>query len=136
MAAGEQDMLEQLLATPGTAAEDDHAWRDAAACQTEDPELFFPEGESERYRLQIAAALSVCAGCAVVESCLSYALETEQHAGIWGGTTPTQRRALEVAGDGAGLVGRRRLPAAAALAGPIVASVVDEPDADLHRAAG
>jgi WhiB family transcriptional regulator, redox-sensing transcriptional regulator len=127
-------MLEQLLSTPGIAAEDDHAWRDAAACQTEDPELFFPEGESERYRLQIAAASSVCARCAVVESCLRYALETEQHTGIWGGTTPSQRRALEVAGGGARAVGRRRPPAA--LAGPIGTAILDEPEAGLRRAAG
>jgi WhiB family transcriptional regulator, redox-sensing transcriptional regulator len=127
-------MLEQLLVAPGTATDEDHAWRNAAACQTEDPELFFPEGESERYRLQIAAALSVCAGCEVVESCLSYALETEQHSGIWGGTTATQRRLLEGAG-GPG-VGRPRTIAAAALAGPIVAATVDEPDAGLRRAAG
>jgi WhiB family transcriptional regulator, redox-sensing transcriptional regulator len=127
-------MLEQLLVTPGPAAEEDHAWRNAAACQTEDPELFFPEGESERYRLQIAAALSVCATCEVVESCLSYALATEQHSGIWGGTTATQRRDLEVAG-GPG-AGRHRTVAAAALAGPIVAAVVDDADAGLSRAAG
>jgi hypothetical protein len=70
----------------------------------------------------------------VVESCLSYALATEQHSGIWGGTTATQRRDLEVAG-GPG-AGRHRTIAAAALAGPIVAAVVDDADAGLSRAAG
>ena len=129
-------MLEQLLATPEEATEEDHAWRNAAACLTEDPELFFPEGESERYRLQIEAALSVCASCDVVESCLSYALATEQHTGIWGGMTATARRDLEIVGGRvrAGVRGRRI--AAARLADPIAATLAEAPDAELRRAAG
>jgi len=84
-------MLEQLLAD-----EADHGWRSEAACLTEDPELFFPEGESERYRGQIEAAIEVCATCDVAEACLRFAIETEQRTGVWGGTTAAQRRGLEV----------------------------------------
>lgn len=129
-------MLEQLLASSDDAAEEDRAWRHAAACLTEDPELFFPEGESERYRLQIEAALGVCASCEVAEACLVYALETEQRTGIWGGTTAAARRDLEVVGGRVRAVGRGRTVAAATLADPIVAAVADETDADLRRAAG
>ena len=74
----------------------DHAWRNDAACLDEDPELFFPEGESERYQRQIEAALEVCATCPVIEECLSYALEADQRTGIWGGTTAEQRRRIRL----------------------------------------
>jgi len=122
-------MLEQLLATPDPTAGDEYAWRNAAACLNEDPELFFPEGESERYAPQIDAALSVCAACEVAESCLRYALETEQRSGIWGGTTATARRDLEV------VAGRVRT-AVTAGNGQVVAAVADQPDVGLRRAAG
>ncbi|MFO7779790.1 MAG: WhiB family transcriptional regulator [Nitriliruptoraceae bacterium] len=129
-------MLEQLLAAPDKTADDEYAWRNAAACLTEDPELFFPEGESERYALQIEAALSVCATCEVAEPCLRYALETEQRTGIWGGTTATVRRELEVVGAGVSAAGRGLTAAAAAVTGQLVAAGADEPDARLRRAAG
>lgn len=129
-------MLEQLLATPGTVAEEDHAWRNAAACLTEDPELFFPEGESERYRPQIEAALGVCSGCAVAASCLDYALQTEQRTGIWGGTTAATRRELELARSGPSVGGRDLAFSAIVGAGPIGTEVADGADAGLRRAAG
>ena len=74
----------------------DHAWRNDAACLDEDPELFFPEGESERYERQIDAALEVCSTCPVVDECLSYALDADQRSGIWGGTTAEQRRRIRL----------------------------------------
>ena len=129
-------MLEQVLAMGSVASEEDHAWRDDAACLDEDPELFFPEGESERYRSQIEAALEVCGTCQVVASCLSYALETEQRTGIWGGTTATARRRLEVANAQVQAVGRGRAGAAAALAAPMGLVFDEDPDAELRRAAG
>ncbi|MFP4149439.1 MAG: WhiB family transcriptional regulator [Nitriliruptoraceae bacterium] len=96
-------MLEQLLAQ-----ETDHGWRTEAACLTEDPELFFPEGESERYQSQIEAATEVCATCQVADACLRFALETEQRTGIWGGTTATERRGLEVVGGQVRRISTRR----------------------------
>lgn len=131
-------MLEQVLATMSAAGEEDHAWRDAAACLDEDPELFFPEGESERYRPQIEAALEVCGTCEVAEACLTYALETEQRTGIWGGTTATARRRLEVVDGRVQAVRRGRTggAAAAALAAPPGLVLDDDPDAGLRRAAG
>jgi WhiB family redox-sensing transcriptional regulator len=104
-------MLEELLAE-----EADNGWRSEAACLTEDPELFFPEGESERYRGQIVAALEVCATCGVADACLAFAIETEQRTGIWGGTTAAERRGLEVV---AGQV-RRTMPRRAVAAGELL----------------
>lgn len=65
-----------------------------AACRAADPELFFPISEQGPGALQIAEATAICRGCPVRDLCLSYALATGQEAGIWGGLTPRQRRAL------------------------------------------
>jgi WhiB family redox-sensing transcriptional regulator len=32
-----------------------------------------------------------CSGCPVGDECLTYAIETNQHEGIWGGHTPRER---------------------------------------------
>jgi WhiB family redox-sensing transcriptional regulator len=82
---------------PGLAVvgEADRLWRDHAACLGVDPELFFPErgewAKAER-------AKQVCRGCAVQGACLHDALHGPQaamdEAGIFGGTTPRERRGL------------------------------------------
>jgi WhiB family transcriptional regulator, redox-sensing transcriptional regulator len=66
-------------------------WRSAAACQTADPELFFPISDSGKSLAQVAEAKAVCAGCPVRRECLAFALGTEQVHGIWGGTTARER---------------------------------------------
>ncbi|MFI5735861.1 WhiB family transcriptional regulator [Kribbella sp. NPDC051587] len=70
-------------------------WILAAACREEDPELFFPIGTTGPSLLQAEAAKRVCARCPVQPDCLDWALETGQDAGIWGGTTDTERRLLK-----------------------------------------
>ena len=60
-------------------------WRHRAICRDEDPELFFPVGNSGPALLQIAEAKAVCARCPVSNECLNWALETGQDAGVWGG---------------------------------------------------
>lgn len=67
-------------------------WRDLAACNGFDPELFFPAGETGPAADQIRQAKRVCAGCEVQEDCLTYAIETNQVAGVWGGLTEDERR--------------------------------------------
>ncbi len=70
-------------------------WRDRAACRDEDPELHFPVGTSGPALLQIAEAKTVCRRCPVVSRCLSYALETNQPFGVWGGMSEREREALK-----------------------------------------
>ena len=70
-------------------------WRHRAACRDEDPELFFPVGTGGPALLQIAEAKSVCHGCTVASSCLTWALESGQDAGVWGGMSEDERRALK-----------------------------------------
>jgi WhiB family transcriptional regulator, redox-sensing transcriptional regulator len=70
-------------------------WRHEAACLDEDPELFFPIGNVGLAVLQIEDAKAVCRRCEVVETCLRWALDTGQDAGVWGGLSEDERRALK-----------------------------------------
>lgn len=69
-------------------------WRHEAACRDEDPELFFPIGDTGPALHQIEEAKTVCNGCAVIKECLEWALETHQDAGVWGGTSEDDRREI------------------------------------------
>lgn len=69
-------------------------WRDIAACKDEDPDMFFPAGETGPAAEQIRFAKSVCARCEVTEDCLAFAIETNQTSGIWGGYTEDERRPI------------------------------------------
>jgi WhiB family transcriptional regulator, redox-sensing transcriptional regulator len=70
-------------------------WRHHAICRYEDPELFFPVGTGGPALLQIAEARTVCRRCPAVSDCLTWALESGQDAGIWGGMSEDERRALK-----------------------------------------
>ncbi len=69
-------------------------WRRDAACRSVDPELFFPIGTRDAALVQVAAAKVVCRRCPVEPACLGWALANAQVAGVWGGTTEAERRAL------------------------------------------
>jgi WhiB family redox-sensing transcriptional regulator len=66
-------------------------WRAASACLSADPELFFPMPRGAQSERQTRAALQVCAGCAVRQQCLEFAMRAPEMNGIWGGTTPEER---------------------------------------------
>jgi WhiB family redox-sensing transcriptional regulator len=70
-------------------------WRHRAICRDEDPELFFPVGTSGPAVLQIAEAKTVCRRCPVVSECLAHALGSGEDAGVWGGMSEDERRALK-----------------------------------------
>ncbi len=70
-------------------------WAEQALCAQADPDAWFPE----RGGRGLAAALRICGTCPVRAQCLEYALsgaDTWQgiSSGIWGGTTPVQRRVI------------------------------------------
>jgi WhiB family transcriptional regulator, redox-sensing transcriptional regulator len=69
-------------------------WREHAACRDTDPDLFFPVGTTGPAIEQIENAKAVCRECEVQQTCLEYALVTNQDSGIWGGTSEEERRAL------------------------------------------
>jgi WhiB family transcriptional regulator, redox-sensing transcriptional regulator len=66
-------------------------WRPLAACQSADPELFFPISSTGKSLEQAAEAKAVCARCLVRRQCLAFALRTRQVYGIWGGLTEDER---------------------------------------------
>jgi len=70
-------------------------WRHHAVCSAEDPELFFPIGNTGPALLQIEAAKSVCRRCPVMETCLQWALTTGQNDGVVGGMSEDERRAMK-----------------------------------------
>jgi WhiB family redox-sensing transcriptional regulator len=83
---------------PPTATQKEYAamdWRHRSACLDEDPELFFPIGNTGPAILQIEEAKQVCRRCDVREQCLAWALEAGQDHGVWGGMSEDERRALK-----------------------------------------
>ena len=72
-------------------------WRESALCAQTDPEVFFPPVGSSG-----EMARRICRQCPVTAECLEVALSRPAHSdeGIWGGTTPKERRAIR-AGRGA-----------------------------------
>lgn len=66
-------------------------WRFEAACLTQDPELFFPLGDSGPAVDQVDKAKAVCRACPVMQECLSWALDTGQDFGVWGGMSEAER---------------------------------------------
>lgn len=70
-------------------------WRHFAACRDEDPELHFPIGTSGPAVLQTEQAKAVCRRCSVSDECLNFALTMGQDAGVWGGLSEEERRAVK-----------------------------------------
>lgn len=68
-------------------------WRDAGACLSHDPDLFFPTGATGPIGREIEQAKTICRGCPVRNPCLQWALGAGQLSGIWGGLTEDKRRA-------------------------------------------
>lgn len=67
-------------------------WRTRGACRGVDPETFFPAPNEPA-----DGAVSLCRSCDVQGPCLAWALEVGDCHGVWGGTTPRERRAMLVA---------------------------------------
>jgi WhiB family redox-sensing transcriptional regulator len=69
-------------------------WRNQAACLDEDPDLFFSVASTSLAAVQVAQAKAVCGRCEVAPACLRWAMQTHQDAGVWGGMSEDERRAL------------------------------------------
>ena len=67
-------------------------WREAASCLDVPPDVtFFPDKEDVG---AISKAKAICATCPVADECLSWAIDTNQSEGVWGGHTAKERRAI------------------------------------------
>jgi hypothetical protein len=70
------------------------------------PDVFFPEewavpearghnnGSSPMYKMAVDTARQICMRCPVMDKCLKVGMFEDY--GIWGGTTPQQRRKLKL----------------------------------------
>jgi len=67
------------------------AWLEDAGCRGLDTELFFPAGPKGPGRRQADEAKAVCGTCPVRRQCGSWALDTAQAYGIWGGMDEEER---------------------------------------------
>jgi WhiB family transcriptional regulator, redox-sensing transcriptional regulator len=86
-AARRDPRLRRALTQPAT----DVAWRARGACRSVDPEIFFPPANEPA-----DTAVAYCRRCAVQAACLAWALQVEDRHGVWGATTPRERRAMQV----------------------------------------
>lgn len=66
-------------------------WHQQAACRGANPTMFFPEKGNVTGARQ---ARQICATCPVTAPCLEQALLDRETEGIWGNTTPKERRVL------------------------------------------
>lgn len=64
-----------------------------AACIGHNPELFFP-AKTVRNRHAWDEPRAICQPCPIRDACLTWALETGQADGMWGGMDERQRAAL------------------------------------------
>lgn len=74
---------------------EDISWKDRGACLGADLNLFLPplgERKDER-RVREQEAKEICGRCAVMEQCLNWALQHNEH-GVWGGTSDEDRKKL------------------------------------------
>lgn len=67
-------------------------WRESAACQSAEPDLFFPLSPHGQPTAETERAKAVCARCPVRRECLQFALATRQAYGVWGGMSEQERR--------------------------------------------
>jgi WhiB family redox-sensing transcriptional regulator len=73
-------------------------------CAQTDPEAFYPEkGGTTR------AAKAVCGACPVRTECLTYALESGERFGVWGGMSERERRRLLKSGTSVTITAERRV---------------------------
>ncbi|KOT47128.1 MULTISPECIES: WhiB family transcriptional regulator [Streptomyces] len=68
------------------------AWQTLGACRGEDPDLFFPVGDTDPACAQVAEAKAVCRRCSVMGICKDWALTTGEEHGVWGGLSEDERR--------------------------------------------
>lgn len=71
-------------------------WVAQGTCRSYDPELFFPVSITGTDDHGAHLAKAICATCPVRNECLNWAVSRGEAYGVWGGTTPEERRYLRV----------------------------------------
>lgn len=71
-------------------------WMEFALCREVGGDLWHPdEGEGQTYMTN--RAKEVCNRCPVKPECLDYAMRNGELLGVWGGTTPAERKRMRKA---------------------------------------
>lgn len=71
----------------------EHEWMEQARCREVGLHFFFPDVmPPKEMTAAVKQAKRVCGKCEVAAECLSYGMN--ETFGIWGGTTPMERRVL------------------------------------------
>lgn len=68
-------------------------WREEAECRNYDPELWFPSRGGPANE-GVKKAKRICKECPVRVECLTYAVDTNQKWGIWGGKNEKELRSI------------------------------------------
>lgn len=70
-------------------------WHDQGRCKT-NPEVFYAPDAKDmaEFHRRNKEAKKICAWCPVRAQCLKYALDAEEEHGVWGGTTPAERKRI------------------------------------------
>lgn len=76
---------------PKLASMEDEDWRNRAACEGDDPELFFPE-RGQTLRVEIVQRCRK--DCPVQMDCLGSAIARREDHGMWGGYSERARRRM------------------------------------------
>jgi WhiB family redox-sensing transcriptional regulator len=72
------------------------AWMQLALCREVGGDFWHAdEGEGQTYATN--RAIAICKQCPVRDLCLDYALTNNEMIGVWGGTTPSQRKRMRKA---------------------------------------
>jgi WhiB family redox-sensing transcriptional regulator len=81
---------------PARAVTDEWDWQILAACRGMDVEIFYhPARERCRQKNQrITQAKAVCQTCPVITECATWALQTREPYGVWGGLSEDERAAI------------------------------------------
>jgi hypothetical protein len=69
-------------------------WREQASCRNEDPNLFFPKGDSGPWLIAIEQAKAICRACPVLETCGQWAAAQRIEYGIFGALTEQERASI------------------------------------------
>lgn len=76
-------------------------WAEQAACIGKPIHWWFPDSDDQAGTVSpshYSAARRICGRCPVSAQCLEHAVTTPEPHGMWGGSTPRERRAMRVAG--------------------------------------
>jgi WhiB family transcriptional regulator, redox-sensing transcriptional regulator len=69
-------------------------WHEDVACRDADPDLFFPIGTTGAALRQMEEAKRICRDCPVQSTAWPGRWRTGLTDGVWGGTTPDERRVI------------------------------------------